>query len=659
LIPVKSGWRGGATLQQVPAIRTCDSMPPQLRKLGAKLTMVAMAYLAIALAAIGVTLLAAWQLEGGAAAINQLGSERMRSWQLASLLAMQAVQPQDQARLSQQAAETMTAFQRTLDELRSGDPARPMFLPHDSRLQTEFEALAAAWRTQMEPAARALLRQSDAAALSRYQSLTAQFVQRIDQLVLAVEHDLSDNTALLRSLQLGLISLSVIGSVGLIGLMFLLVMRPVMRLQEGIQAMQRGDFDVRLPVETRDEFGELATGFNEMAGNLSDLYRNLEARVAQKTRTLAEQNSELGLLYEITSLLSQPMGTEALCRAFLDRVSASVGAQAASVRLLESEGQHLHLVTGRDLAPALAQSERCRQPQGCACGDVAQTQLAGVFPLKRSDYPCAQAGYDTIAVFPIRAGSRTLGLYNLMFCASRTLDERERNLLETLGRHLGVAIENQRLAARERQAAVYEERNLLAQELHDSIAQSLAFLNLEAQMLQRSLDHGEPAQAAQELSCIREGIQQSCDDVRELLVHFRARPGQAEVADALAISLERFQQHTGIATSFDDDGVGMPLDPEIQVHVLHILQEALSNVRKHAHASHVRASIERGAQWRFVVEDDGCGFDPAVAPSEQHVGLNIMRERAQRIGARLDLVSAPGRGTRITLSVPVAHKAAA
>jgi two-component system nitrate/nitrite sensor histidine kinase NarX len=103
----------------------------------------------------------------------------------------------------------------------------------------------------------------------------------------------------------------------------------------------------------------------------------------------------------------------------------------------------------------------------------------------------------------------------------------------------------------------------------------------------------------------------------------------------------------------------MPLDPDLQVQALHILQECLSNVRKHAHAAHVHVVMGRGPVWEFEIRDDGCGFDPNAAQSEQHVGLHIMRERARRIGGELHIQSGPGRGTRVHLRVGTAQREAA
>jgi two-component system nitrate/nitrite sensor histidine kinase NarX len=234
-------------------------------------------------------------------------------------------------------------------------------------------------------------------------------------------------------------------------------------------------------------------------------------------------------------------------------------------------------------------------------------------------------------------------------------------MLEALGQHLGVAIENQRLVSRDKELAVTEERNLLAQELHDSIAQSLAFLNIEAQMLEQSLAQGNVEDARQELAQIREGIQESYDDVRELLVHFRTHLKQTDLETAIQVALQRFEGQTGIRTRFDASGTTVSLAPEVQPQVLHIVQEALSNVRKHARATKVVVEVMRDGGYVFAVRDDGRGFDLATLAerADTHVGLRIMRERAHRIGGQLEVRSEPDRGTEITLSLPIAREQAA
>ena len=128
------------------------------------------------------------------------------------------------------------------------------------------------------------------------------------------------------------------------------------------------------------------------------------------------------------------------------------------------------------------------------------------------------------------------------------------------------------------------------------------------------------------------------------------------IDDALRATLSKFEHQTGLPTTLTMTGQGLPLAPDVQIQVLHIVQEALSNVRKHAGATRVELRVQRHPHWRFEVHDDGQGFDPeAVPPDSLHVGLGIMRERAQRIGAELTVASqVAGGGTCVRLELPSA-----
>ncbi len=638
------------------------------RRLGNKLTTILIAYLVVAIVAVGLTLIESWQLEGGAAAVNEMGSQRMRSYRIAQMLTETAVPGADVAALESATRVEVADFDRVLDDLEHGDSSRPLVLPRDRRIRTQFEALRTRWTGEVRPHIERLLAVHDAAesaaALPHYLRVEGSFVRQIDDLVLAIERDISESTRVLRMLQFGLIALSIVGTVALIYLMYLLIIRPVTSLEEGMQRMQGGDFSARLPVESKDEFGALAAGFNSMAQHLQELYAGLERRVAEKTRTLEDKNAELGTLYEIAALLGQPSSLEALCRDFLRKLVSRLDAQGGAVRLVDPDNGEIHLFVQEGMPAALVESERCLQKGECLCGEGVQRPHPSVHilvrgPLRDAPYRCREAGFATVGVFPIRMRDRNVGVLNLYFKEPREFPAQERYMLETLGQHLGIAVENQRLIAREKEMAISEERNLLAQELHDSIAQALAFLNIQAQLLDDSLARGKLDSAKEELARIREGIQESYDDVRELLVHFRTRLADSDIEAAIASSLLRFEGQTRIRTTFSQSGVGMPLAPEAQLQVMHIIQESLSNARKHSGATSVEVDMQRGPVYRFRVRDNGRGFDPGDVPSDLHVGLRIMRERAHRIGGKLEIVSTAGQGTEVILTLPVMQAEAA
>ena len=169
-------------------------------------------------------------------------------------------------------------------------------------------------------------------------------------------------------------------------------------------------------------------------------------------------------------------------------------------------------------------------------------------------------------------------------------------MLATLGQHLGAAIETLRLASRDRELAIAEERNLLAQELHDSIAQALAFLNLQTQMLRQARngrDHGETMRILDE---IQAGVRESYADVRELLVHFRTRVAEGDLEHGIRTLLARFEHQTGVRTEFEAAGAAVPLAPDDQLQVMHILQEASRTcastpARRASRCAHARSGL--------------------------------------------------------------------
>ena len=198
-----------------------------------------------------------------------------------------------------------------------------------------------------------------------------------------------------------------------------------------------------------------------------------------------------------------------------------------------------------------------------------------------------------------------------------------------------------------------EERALLARELHDSIAQSLSFLKIQVQLLRNASRNAQPQQIEKALDELDTGLRESINDVRELLVHFRTRTNTDDVEVALQETLQKFKHQTGLAAHFQVTGSGIPLPADVQVQVLHVVQEALSNVRKHARATQVYLEVAKGESWQFVVRDDGCGFGTEVRQKQNvHVGMKIMQERVSRIGASVSVQSEPGKGTTVCLIVP-------
>jgi two-component system nitrate/nitrite sensor histidine kinase NarX len=435
------------------------------------------------------------------------------------------------------------------------------------------------------------------------------------------------------------------------------VLNPVARLRRGLAALQAGDLGARVEVETRDEFGQLSAGFNEMAQTLQSLYGDLEQRVQDKTARLEVKRQRLADLYEVSAFVAQATQLDALADGFVRRVRRIARADAAAVRWSNQDNQRYVLLASDNLPAALVAGEHCLDTGSCHCGQPAvasRTRVIAIRPATPAPLAhCERAGFRELVSVPIKLHDQVLGELDLFYRQCGAPADVDHELLDTLASHLASAMESLRAAALEREAAVAEERGLLARELHDSIAQSLAFLKIQVQLLREALKAGNAQGTARAIAELDEGVRESYADVRELLVHFRTRTNAEDIEPALATTLSKFRHQTGLATELEVEAHGVALDPDVQVQVLHIVQEALSNVRKHAGARHVVVRVRSFPHWRFEVRDDGDGFDPARPEAgETHVGLRIMQERAARIGAHVSVQSAPGSGCAVVLELP-------
>jgi two-component system nitrate/nitrite sensor histidine kinase NarX len=606
----------------------------------------------VALASVGVTLWVGWQLEGGAGAINEAGRLRMETWRLAQTLSSPQ---QERAR----APELFKQFQVSLDLLQNGDSARPLFVPREMRSQETlrnvrqgWEVLRAQWSAPNPPAPDALAAQA------------SNFVATIDTFVLAIEHQVENWTALLNTLQFVITGAVVASGIALILAAWSFVLNPLARLQESVERIRKGDLAARVEVHSNDEFGILASDFNLMAETLQDFYRDLEARVDEKTLSLQIERERLTQLYQAVSLAVSAGSLGELADGYARQLRHVARADACALRWVDESCGNYLLLASDGLSAELAERQHsvpvsqclCGAPQNQvqACTRVVSITAAGATSMSGLLRTCQQAGFQSMVCVPIQQHDRLVGCIDLFYREPCEPGAEDCALLEALSKHLSSAAESLRVGALEREAAVAEERGLLARELHDSIAQNLTFQKIQISLLRDAMQRGDAPAIERTLGELDTGIRESLADVRELLVHFRTRANAQDTLLALRTALTKFEHQTGLQTHLSVQGQGLPLPADMQVQVLHVVQEALSNVRKHAGARAVSVEVERGLQqWRLEICDDGCGFDTAhLMSDETHVGLRIMRERAERIGATIDVTAVPGSGTCVALILP-------
>ena len=632
--------------QVTGAVQAKAAAPAWKNRLSTRIVISSVVALSLVLSMVGWTLWLSWQLAGTAAAINETGSLRMR----ANRIGLNLLRHDEAAEA--QVVVDLREQGRILAHFAGDLPGRPLFLSTDAPLRQQFHAVTTRW-DELADLAHEALEEGDSTA---YLAQLPGFVAEADRLVHVLEVGNASKTTRLRILQSVLIVMACLGTMAMIFLLYRWIIRPVQTLQGGIQRMAARDFSVRVPVNNTDELGVLAQGFNRMADELQSLYEDLGEHVRQKTAELERQNRQLSALYGMTAFLNKPNDIEALCRGFLQRVMDEFHAAAGSIRVLDPSGERLHIVVSLGFSSALQESEHCMRTDACFCGEATQRGTMIIRDFRKLPRPeeigCMRDGFQAVSVFQIVTPEATLGTFSLHFRERTTMSPRELQLLEMLGQHLGAALDNQRLSIKARQLAVAEERNLVAQGLHDSLAQGLNFLNLQTQMLGSAVQQRRWDEVEEIVPLLKTGVSESYQDVRELLQNFRTRLGEESLRKAVDDTIGRFRRQTGLNVELHlDDRDGAPLHPDQQLQVLFILQEALSNVRKHAYASKVTVRIDNHRDFGMSIRDDGEGYDPqeVAERSETHVGLSIMRERAARLGGQLQMCSAPGQGTEVSL----------
>ena len=377
------------------------------------------------------------------------------------------------------------------------------------------------------------------------------------------------------------------------------------------------------------------------------------------------------LFAELTAGLSGGDDLESLLQRFLDPVLRLSGARAGAVRALTDDGQRMRLVGSVGLPPAMLAAEQEVDRHCGACGRALELG----HPVWAEDLgPCRRHaagdalvhGFGHLMAVPLRHREQVLGIYNLFFERDTPPRSDIATVLRSVGELLGLALHHARLEREQLRAAVLHERQMLANEVHDAVAQTLVFMKMRLPLLQDALQQQDTARALKYHDDLRQAVSDAHASLREILTHFRTRMDPKGLLHALRALQAGYLDRHGIELSIDAQAAAPELSVEQEVQVFHIVQEALANVAKHSKARQAHLTVERSAGvLRFVVEDDGAGlFQPAAAgsataPAAAHFGLEIMRERAQRLGGTLHIESRPGGGTRVCLGIPVAGNAAA
>ena len=562
--------------------------------------------------AIGVTGMAisGWLVQGvqgNAHAINEAGSLRMQSYRLLAAVPL----TQDDRPLIDEMERT--AFSPELENaaIRAGQ-------------QSQLNALQGYWHTQLQPGLKQA-RSTEAVAQD-----VAGFVSRIDALVSAF-----DQTTELRIDRVVMVHRAMALFMGLL-LIFTIVwlrarlLNPWKQLLAMARAVTARDFTQRTHISGRNEMAMLGQALNTMSAELSESYAVLEQRVQEKTAGLEQKNEILSFLWQANRRLHMQVP---LC----ERLSPVLNGL-----------QKLTLL--RDLELRVYDVEDEENHQEFTCQSDMSCDDKGCHLCPRGLPPLTSGG--TTLKWRLTDSHTQYGILLATLPTGRHLSHDQHQLVDTLVEQLTATLALDRHQEKQQQLIVMEERATIARELHDSIAQSLSCMKMQVSCLQMQ-DAEMPDSNKQLLSQIRNELNTSWVQLRELLTTFRLTLNHANLPAALQESLDALQSQTQAKLHLDCRLSSLALDAQKQVHLLQIVREAVLNAIKHAQASEITVSCVTAADGTHSVSirDNGIGIGEASEPPG-HYGLNIMRERAQRLGGVLHFSQPQNGGTLVSVTFP-------
>ncbi len=449
----------------------------------------------------------------------------------------------------------------------------------------------------------------------------------------------------------------------MIGLLYYFVRRiivaPIGKLTSATQTIAAGNYDVCCAIRTGDELETLSDSFNQMVQNLENSHNALQQQVTERTK-------ELTALSGIALTISRSEDLETILKKGLEQVIQAAEMDGGAIHLLQLNGVP-YLVINKDL-PSLVTS--CMADQGRNSGfliEIVQEKIPffytslveGTCPFQTAGAPCpaADAGYGALITVPLRSRNRTLGTLTLLSRQVNELSDELIQFITCMGNQLGAAVASARYHEQVEQLATVEERSRIGRELHDSLAQTLGYLNLQTRAVSDLLQADQTAKAIGELDEARRVIKDAYEEVRHAIFDLRYTTHlNGDFGTALREYLYEYALQSNISVELlPENSAAWRFPAEVEIQLLRIIQEALTNIRRHAQAGKARISLIPGDGVSVIrIEDDGRGIPPYHArPKDRpHFGLQIMRERAESIGGQLAISQSEWGGAVVEISLP-------
>lgn len=461
---------------------------------------------------------------------------------------------------------------------------------------------------------------------------------QIDAVVTAIQNNMETQTTNLRWFQGGILAATFLLMLGIIRHLQRDFFAPLTTLQKAAHAVRNGQFSVRVPLHPANELGDLGAAFNTMVERLAILYSGLEHQVAEQTQELQQSHHLLQLLYRTaTRLAEQDLTQEVLLEMLVD-VERELGLGPGIVCVRRPEDGRAY-----PLATPLPEEERAALCEALGCNICFGTGT----PSGISEH---QVGALRLVSIPLTGGGQWQGVMPFQIKPGHSLLPWQTRILQTLAGHVATALANARRTEERHRLAVYEERAIIARELHDSLAQSLSYLKIQVSLLQSRLDPQLSPELHSTVAELKMGLNSAYRELRELLTTFRLSPGQTPFTEELDVMVKDASRRCGFEILLAQRMNGLELSAHEEIHLSRLIREALINLERHAQADWAEVVLEANSlrQVELRIEDNGIGW-PADFPKEGHYGLQILRERSALLKGSLTLDQGMQGGARLTL----------
>jgi signal transduction histidine kinase len=390
----------------------------------------------------------------------------------------------------------------------------------------------------------------------------------------------------------------------------------------------------------------------------ADLYQQVQRHAEELEQRVVDRTRELSTLYEVTAVASEMIDLQSMLARSLKQLLIALRCQVGIIYLTTGASGELRMFTQHGLTPeAMAQVEALLLDN-----QLIKRVFEGGKPVTVPDLtadshltePSNLVDLETYAGVPIRAGGQGLGVLNVFGAFKQQFNVEDLALLASVGDQIGVAVENFRLRQQAEQAAVMEERERLARELHDSVTQSLYSLTLFTEGSLELVKNGQLELVEHNLTRIGETAQQALKEMRLLVYELRPLDLEKEgFVGALHQRLATVEKRAGVNARLVAEEL-VELSPHLEKELYRITQEALNNTLKHAEATFIAVYLRVVNEYvELEIVDNGKGFEPASDSNRGGLGLLSMQERIEMLGGSLDIRSARGKGTIIHVRVKI------